>query len=254
MKVFKPVKQNRISEEVLNQLKGAILSGRYRPGEKIPPERELTEQFQVSRVVIREAIRELELTGFVRILQGPTGGAFVTDLSFEHLSSAFLDLFLADKLSAAEVFEVRLHIEPEIARLAALNADEESLGLLYEALESEIAPASSHEKVVSSRFEVDGLLAEMCGNRLYQAIANSLMALAREIILEVKPVETIIFRHEEHVEMVRAVEGRDPEAAAEAVRNHIRNVGRSLVKLEDIYRKKKGLAESSYTPSLKEQS
>ena len=242
MKRFLPVKQNRISGEVLSQLKGAILAGDYRPGEKLPAERELTEQFQVSRVVIREAIRELELTGFVQIQQGPTGGAYVTDLSFDHLRNAFLDLFLANKLSVAEVFQVRLLIEPEIARLAALKADNEGITRLEAALESEIKQDVSHTEFVSNRFEVDHLMAELSGNRLYQAIDNSLLNLAREIILEVKPVQTIIFEREEHKDIVRAVSSRDPEAAAEAVERHVNSIGRSLVTLEKTYRKNKGLA------------
>jgi len=244
LKPFSPVnKQSRISEEVVTQLKSAILSGEYKPGEKMPPERELTEQFQVSRVVIREAIRELELTGFVKILQGPTGGAYVTDLSFEHLSNALLDLFLANKLSVAEVIETRLHIEPEIARLAALKVDEQAVRRLTRALERELEFEASHAKRVTRRFEVDHLLAEMCGNRLYQAISRALLDLTREIVLVVKPDRTVIFKHEEHVDIVRAISRGDSDAAAEAVRRHIRTIGEGLVKLEKSYRRQKGLAE-----------
>ena len=83
MHTFKPVKQPRISEEVLRQLKEAILLGQFKSGEKLPSERELTEEFRVSRGVIREAIRALEITGFVVTRQGPAGGAFVTELSFD---------------------------------------------------------------------------------------------------------------------------------------------------------------------------
>ena len=60
---FTPIKQVRVYEEVLKQLKYSILAGRYRSGEKLPSERELSLQFQVSRVVVREAIRSLEMTG-----------------------------------------------------------------------------------------------------------------------------------------------------------------------------------------------
>jgi len=58
---FKPIRQIRVSEEVLSQLKESILLGKFKSGEKLPSERELTEEFQVSRGVIREAIRALEL-------------------------------------------------------------------------------------------------------------------------------------------------------------------------------------------------
>jgi len=126
MTTFKPLKQVRVYEEVLLQLKDAILSDRYGPGEKLPSERELSLQFQVSRVVIREAIRALELTGFVTLRQGPSGGAYVMDLSLEHLSNAFMDLFQANKLSARELIQVRLHVESEVSRLAAMNINDES--------------------------------------------------------------------------------------------------------------------------------
>ena len=69
MAQFKPVKTNRIFEDVLVQLKEAILSGRFTPGEKLPSERELSLEFQVSRGVIREAIRP----GTARFCRYPSG-------------------------------------------------------------------------------------------------------------------------------------------------------------------------------------
>jgi len=242
VKGFKPVKQNRIAVEVVNQLKGAILSGGFKPGERMPSERELTEQFQVSRVVIREAIRELELTGFVKILQGPIGGAYVTDLSFDHLSDAFLDLFLANKLSIAELINARILIESEIARLAALNAEADSLLRLEEALKAEESPSTSQPELISKRLMAHYVLSEICGNRLLQAIASSLFRLTWEVILVVKPVRTIIHRHEEHVALVRAVCSRSPKTAAAAMKRHLESLGKELVNLEGVYRERKGLA------------
>ncbi len=119
MPSFKPIKQSRVSGEVAEQLKQSILLGHFGTGDKLPSERDLAEQFQVSRIAIREALRFLESTGFVATRQGVTGGTFVTDLSFEHLSNAFVDLFLAEKISVPELVEVRLLVEPEIAGLAA---------------------------------------------------------------------------------------------------------------------------------------
>ena len=135
MSSFDPIEQIRTADKVLAQLKSAILSGRFKPGEKISSERELMNEFKVSRVVIREAIRALELTGFVVIKQGQAGGIFINDLSYEILSNTLMDLFLADKLSAPELMKVRLYIEPEIARLAALNEDKHQAEELRAALE-----------------------------------------------------------------------------------------------------------------------
>jgi DNA-binding FadR family transcriptional regulator len=240
--VFKPVKQNRIAVAIVNQLKAAILSGRFKPGERMPTERELTEQFQVSRVVVREAIRELEIKGFVKILQGPSGGAYVTDLSFDQLNNAFLDLFHSNKLSVAELIQTRILVECEIARLASAQARPESVAPLQEALDAEGSGGLPHSGLIATRLMVHHHLAEMSGNRVLQAIATSLFRLTGEVILEVKPVQEIIHRQEEHAEIVRAVLGRDPNAAAAAMKRHLESMGEKLVKLEGVYRKRKGLA------------
>jgi DNA-binding FadR family transcriptional regulator len=239
---FTPVKQNRIAVEIVNQLKTAILSGRFKPGERLPTERELTGQFKVSRVVVREAVRELEIKGLVKILQGSTGGAYVTDLSLDHLNNAFLDLFLYNKVSVAELIQARLLIECETARIAAARVAPQSARRLQEALAAERRDSASQAEFVSNRLMFHYLLAEMSGNRLLQAIASALFRLTGELILEVKPARKVIHRPEEHAEILRAVLDHDGEAAGRAMQRHLENMGRRLGRLEGAYRRKMGLA------------
>lgn len=243
---FASVKQNRIAVEIVNQLKAAILSGRFRPGERLPTERELTQQFQVSRVVVREALRELAIKGLVTILQGPAGGAYVTDLSFDHLNNAFLDLFLYNKLSVAELIRTRILIECEIARIAAAKVDARCADRLKAALAAEQSASASHADFISNRLMVHHLLAEMSANRLLQAVATSLFRLTADVILEVKPVQAIIHRTAEHAGIVAGVLAGQPDAAAAAMRRHLERMGRRMIKLEGTYRKRKGLGP---TPS-----
>jgi len=167
---FKPIRQLRISEEVAEQLKQSIVSGHFKPGEKLPPERDLADEFQVSRVAIREALRKLEHAGFIVTRQGATGGAFVTDLNFEYLVNAFLDLFLADKISIPELHHVRLLIEPEVARLAASNITPQYALRLKEALDIEELPIASLSVDVDRKQSVHFILAEMCGNRFLKPL------------------------------------------------------------------------------------
>lgn len=235
---FVPVKQNRIAVEIVNQLKAAILSGRFTPGQRLPTERELTGQFEVSRVVVREAIRELEIKGLVKILQGPAGGAYVTDLSPDHLDNAFLDLFLYKRVSVAEMIQARVLVEGEIARLAAVRCEVESARRLQQALAAEKDGRSSHADFVSNRLRFHHLLAEICGNRLFQAIASALCRLTGEVILEVKPVKKVIHRPEEHLAILRAVAAHDAEGAAGAMKTHLQNMGKRLSRLEGGYRRK----------------
>jgi DNA-binding FadR family transcriptional regulator len=243
--IFMPVKQNRIAVEIVSQLKAAILSGRFKPGERLPTERELTEQFQVSRVVVREAVRELEIKGLVKILQGPTGGAYVTDLSLDHLNSAFLDLFLYNRVSVAELIQARRLIECEIARIVAARIDDCGARNLQAALDGEQTDAATHAEFVSNRLRFHYLLAELSGNRLLQATASALYRLTGEVILEVKPVRQVIHRPKQHAEILHAILDHDGPAAAHAMQRHLDSMGQQLTRLEGIYRRRRGLANDA---------
>jgi len=246
---FKPIKQPRVSEEVFNQLKGAVLSSDFKAGDKLPPERELAEQFQVSRIAIREAVRALENSGFVEIRQGAAGGAYVTDLTFEQLASACLDLFQANKISIHELHQVRILMEPEVARLAALNATPESKQRLREAFEAETPPKTTVREDVALGTKVHFILAEMCGNRFLEAIVNSVIKLNAKILEELKPNPPhSIHPPGVHGPLVEAVLSGDPEAAAEAMRNHAIAFYDNLIKLEKVYRERKDL-ESDHSSS-----
>ena len=238
---FKPIRQFRISEEVLSQLKESILLGKFKSGEKLPSERELTEEFQVSRGVIREAIRALEITGFVTLRQGPTGGAFVTDLSFDHVSNAFLDLFLANKVLIPELANVRLYIEPEVARLAALNASDEDKKCLIQAQEEEFIPVTSAADRISQFQKVHHIIAASCRNHFYEAISKSMLRLTYEVVEAVNPDHEALHMPGEHRHIIEAVLDANAEAAHKAMKIHMRKFCKSLLEMETAYRKKTGI-------------
>lgn len=236
---FKPIRQPRVSEEVFRQLKETILSNDFKAGDKLPPERELAEQFQVSRIAIREAIRALESAGFVSIRQGAAGGAFVTDLTFEQLASACLDLFLANKISIHELHQVRILLEPEVTRLATLNVTQKWKKRLLQAFEAEHPPGASLAEDIASATKVHFILAEMCGNRFLEAIVNSVIKLNGKILEEMKPnPPNSIHPPGFHRPVVEAVLAGDPDAAAEAMRRHAIAFYQNLINLEKNYRKK----------------
>ena len=241
MPKFKPIRQFRVSEEVTEQLKQSILLGGFKAGDKLPPERDLAEQFQVSRVAIREALRRLENSGFITTRQGATGGAYVTDLNFEYLANAFLDLFLADKISIPELHRVRLLVEPEIARLAALAIRPEYAQRLEKALQDEELPATSLWEDIRMTTTVHYILAEMCGNRFFEAILRSSMRLTHRVIEVVNPEPYTLHPRGIHRPIVEAVLSGDSEAASSAMKKHATEFGEILVKMEETYRKKKSM-------------
>jgi DNA-binding FadR family transcriptional regulator len=239
MAIFRPVRQLRVFEEIVGQLKQSILSGRFKPGDKLPTERELVEQFQVSRVAIREALRTLENSGFIVTRQGAGGGAFVTDLSFEFLANAFVDLFLANKISIPELHRVRLIIEPEIAKLAALATTPEYGQQLEKALEAEEISTSSLQEDIKLKTAVHYILAEMCGNRFLEAIVRSSMKLTHTLIQMVNPDPSTMHPAGMHRPIVEAVVRGDPEASSTAMHTHTLEFGETLIKMERAYRERK---------------
>jgi GntR family transcriptional repressor for pyruvate dehydrogenase complex len=235
---FKSVRQSRVSEAVLAQLKEAILLGHFKSGEKLPSERELTQEFQVSRGVIREAIRALEITGFVVLRQGPTGGAFVTNLSFDHVGNAFLDLFLANKVSMPELAHVRYYIEPEVARLAALNATAQDKKRLAEAQEAEFLPVTTATARIGQLQRVHHIIAESCRNHFFEAISKSMMRLTYEIVEAVDPDHQALHMPGEHQEIIEAVTNGNADKAKAAMRKHLEKFRDNLIKMEAAYRQK----------------
>ena len=235
---FRPIKTSRVFEDVLIQLKEAILLGVYKSGDKLPSERELTLEFQVSRGVIREAIRALELSGFVAMRQGPTGGAFVTDLTFNQVGNAFLDLFLANKLSMAEVAQVRLHVEPKVAELAALNFSPLYEKILEDAEKEEFVTPKSYEERIERLTEVHRILAKICANHFFEAIVRSMLKLTAEVVLEVEPDHESLHGPGEHRSVIDAVIKGDGEGASQAMKQHLLRLSDSFIGMEKIYRQR----------------
>jgi GntR family transcriptional regulator, transcriptional repressor for pyruvate dehydrogenase complex len=245
MKPFKPIKQMRVSEEVAEQLKQSILSGQMKAGDKLPTERDLAEGFEVSRLAVREALRSLQGAGFVVARQGSGGGVFVTDLTFEQLSNAYLDLFIADKISIPELLELRLLVEPRVAYSAAKQISPHYAELLKDALALEDLPIASLSEDVERKTRVHLILAEMCGNRFFEGLVRSIMKLARRVTEVVDPDPQNMHPKGMHDAVVAAVISGDSEVASAAMHQHLVEFGKNLVEMEKVFREGRGLSARS---------
>src|ERR687898_163989 len=98
---LKPIRRSRLYENIVVQLQALIADGRLKPGDRLPPERVLTETFEVSRTSIREALRALELRGLIEGRQG--GGTFVRTVSAEDLARPMASALLAGAREVAEL-------------------------------------------------------------------------------------------------------------------------------------------------------
>ncbi|WOT05899.1 FadR/GntR family transcriptional regulator [Shewanella youngdeokensis] len=236
MKNFEPIKKVKASDEVSNQLRRAIFEGRYEAGDKLPSERELIESFQVSRTVVREAIKVLEARELVVIKQGAMGGAFVKERTFERLSTECKDLFFLGNMSFDEICKARLAIEPIVAGLAAKHCTPEQAEVLKKANDDESRTLEYPETVIL-RSHVHYLLADMCDNRFLTAIDKSLIQLVGSIASQFQPDTDKIHPPGMHNPVVDAVIAGDEEGAEKAMREHLLEFLGLLADIESDYRK-----------------
>jgi len=130
-KSFNPIKKSkRAFEEVALIIKESIFSGTYKPGQKLPSEVELASQFGVSRHTVREALRTLELSGFLIIRTGVAGGPIVKDTILTTIGNLYLDAFQMEDITVEEFTAARLAIEKAVLNDAIDNANEEEIRLL----------------------------------------------------------------------------------------------------------------------------
>lgn len=236
MEVFSPISTPRASEKVFSQIKSSILTGKYRSGSKLPSEKELTAAFRVSRGVVREALRMLELSGFLMIRQGHGGGPYVTDLTLSHVGNSFLDLFQARTLSMAEVVQVRLFVEPEVARMAALNFNATHLKRLEDAEAGEHISFKSQSERIERLTDVHKVLAGICGNHFFEAIVLSMMKISAEVILTAVSGFDTLHGPGEHRSLTAAVKSGDGARAADEMARHLKKYSINFVELEKAYR------------------
>ena len=234
---FISLQRKRLYEEVSDVLKDAILKGEYQVGDKLPSEMELAEAFDVSRSVVREAIRYLELTGLVTIKQGATGGAFISEMSTNILQTYMRDMVAFGNISVNQYIEIRRHIEPEVSRLAALQATEKDLEYLKQSvlLSKEGRPGDAF---LINNMGFHQLLGRASHNPFYIVIEDCLVELSIEFIKIIKPPDVDPHNYKEHDAIYRAVLDRDPEKAVETTQIHIERVSEQLLGYELIYQGK----------------
>jgi len=216
----------RLYEHIAQALEQAIEVGRYKPGNRLPSERELSEQFGVSRPVVREAIIVLEMQGLVRRRQG--AGVYVTARTPTNLSST------EDADGPFEVTEARRLLEGEIAALAAVTATDKQIEEMDAIIERiadmrtdqatrEQADRAFHVALARSTNNdvLVGMVESLWDKRYQSPLCIYFFSRARDAGIQ-PPVD-------EHQLVLDALKARDPDAARQAMRDHLARVTQSLL-------------------------
>jgi DNA-binding FadR family transcriptional regulator len=211
---------------ITGQLRQAILGGRYAPGEKLPAERQFASAFGASRATIRTALSRLETERLVT--RRPGAGTFVT------AGAGGVNDEVAELTSPLELIDVRLGLEPDMVRLAVLNATGRDIERLASAIERMEASSGDSETFTLWDEEFHQLIAEATRNPLmvwiYRKI-NEVRTHSQWNAMKSKVLtpQRIAEYNEQHLALYEAIRTRDIEAAVAIVTNHLAAARRQLM-------------------------
>jgi len=216
------VDRRRLYQQIAENIEELILDGTYPPGSRLPAEQELADQYEVSRNVVREALKSLKELGLVSIRTG--SGTYVRQPTTQPVSEA-LHRFLrhnTDGFSIAHFYEIRRMLEPDSARLAAQRADEADLQAIQSALNSMKEHREDREAWTDADLEFHLAVAAATHNPLVRSILHPLMNPLRKVIAagQVDPSGTQAGL-EAHQQIFTAIEQGNPEDAHQSMLDHL---------------------------------
>jgi GntR family transcriptional regulator, transcriptional repressor for pyruvate dehydrogenase complex len=205
-------------EEVCRQISGQIHDDAFTKDGWLPAERELAERLGVSRPVVREATKRLELQGLLEIRHGV--GIKVVDKLHKPLngSVALLIPDTADRLR--QLTEARLLIEPGLARMAAERVTNAHLRSLRQN-QVRLAAAETYEQSIEADLEFHRLIALAAGNEICTLLLDSLAELGRESRKTTLSAVGNAVAVAHHSQILAAIEARQPERASAAMKMHL---------------------------------
>ena len=226
--MFKEITHVRLYESVIEQIMDLIKNKELKPGDKLPPERELAEKLSISRGSLREAFRVLESRGLIK--SKPGGGRFIREVrenGFTDTESIILSL---KKSSILELLEAREIFEVKIAEVAAQRATTEDIELIEKALDKTNKEEISNGKKTKSDTEFHLAIARASRNFVFVNI----MQLHLDLLKETREKTWQIpgrreEQQEEHWAIFQAIKEHNSKKASEAMLRHLRSIRRVVV-------------------------
>jgi len=220
---FEAVPRTKLYQKVVKQVQDVIRDGLLRPGDKLPPERELAEMLHVSRGSLREAILALESMGLVEPRHGE--GTVVRDLSAAPLVNQLSVMLVQKKALVGELLEFRLMIEPTLAARAAANATPEEIANLEEILARQKAKIDQGELAIEEDSKFHYAIAQAARNSVVLRVLDVFMDYLRDsrqlsLQVEGRPQKSL----NSHRRILNAIARKNPAEAEAAMRRHITTI------------------------------
>ncbi len=235
--MFNIVRGKKISQQIISQIRGLIFEGKLNPGDMLPPENVLMEQFDVSKQTLREALRALEFIGLIDIKKGTAGGPCIAEMDSAVAQEMLVNFLYFQNLSVAHLSEVRKIVEPPAAAMAASSMSKEELSALQCLIEQ------SREKHKSGIFvqDTDNLDLEfhrMIGRSTKNPLLIIVIDVVESLMQDRKKLQTLqegfsLAILEAHERIYAALCERDAAKAAQEMTIHIEEVQKQLSSMGD---------------------
>ncbi|HJV17593.1 MAG TPA: FadR/GntR family transcriptional regulator [Bacillales bacterium] len=231
---YKKIKPKKLYEEVAETIYEMIRNGQLKPGQKLDSVQQLSDNFQVGRSAIREALTSLRAMGLVELRQGE--GTYVREFETDQITFPLSTAILMNKNDIVNLLEVRKIIEIGAVAAAAKKRTDQQLEILEAALEEMQNSKGNEELGEEADLKFHLTLAEAAQNPLLCSLLNHVSGLMVETMKETRRVwiyskqTTMEQLYKEHLDIFQAVKEKDENKAREFMKNHLQNVESILQK------------------------
>ena len=223
-----PIVRESVAEMVVRRILDMVQAGVLKPGDQLPPERDLALSLNVSRPSVREAMRGLTVLGVVRTRQG--GGAYISQLDGQALLGPIQFFLSLQDMNIRELYDARSLIESDVARRAAEAINGDELARLEDILAGQVATLADPIAFRASDYAFHEAIWLASRNGFLQRIGQSLNVLGLEFRKRASETAGVLERSlQDHRRLLDALKARDPEAAARAAQLHMQNVFQSTI-------------------------
>lgn len=223
----------RLSRQVVEQFQSLLAAGELVPGERLPAERELAERFGVGRGSMREALRELEILGLVEARHG--AGTYIRAVDSRELMAPFRSVVALSSAAVDDIVAFRRMFEPQVAAMAAANADDEARDLLQRALRR-YDRALGADHAVTADVDFHEAVARCSRNPLVMAVQHALAELFAEFREHLGEAsyerDQAVARG--HQAVFGAIVAGDADAARDAMARHLDQVETAIVPRDEV--------------------
>jgi GntR family transcriptional repressor for pyruvate dehydrogenase complex len=224
---FGTVERSALPDQIADRILQMIKDRQLKPGDKLPPERELSTMMNVGRPALREALRALAMMNIIEIRQGT--GAYVTQLDTAQLVQHLDFVFSLNDTAIMDLFDARKIVEAGIAELAAQHITDEDITLLEASLQKSADSAHDPELFLLADLELHTLIATITRNPILIRFIESIHQLGLASRRRTGRLSGVTQQSmSDHHHIVEALKARDPEAAREAMLAHLGNVEKKL--------------------------